>query len=123
MPGAGTTRGGAPRRRGSARSPARPPSTTSGTDRRRRRREEVYELESRREAAEPVFSDGFSPELEAALAALSAAEREVVALRILLDLDTEAAARLLGISPTACSTRLSRALQKLEARLESDVLA
>lgn len=92
-------------------------------ERRRRRREDVYELEGRRDAAEPVFSEGFSPELEAALAALSAAEREVIALRILLDLDTEAAARLLGISPTACSTRLSRALQKLEARLESDVLA
>ncbi len=46
--------------------------------------------------------------------ALSAAEREVIALRVILDLDGKSAARLLGISPTACSTRLSRALKKLE---------
>jgi DNA-directed RNA polymerase specialized sigma24 family protein len=45
---------------------------------------------------------------------LSAAEREVLALRVILDLDGEAAARVLGISQSACATRLSRALQKLE---------
>jgi DNA-directed RNA polymerase specialized sigma24 family protein len=52
--------------------------------------------------------------LEAALAELSPAEREVVALRVLLELDGPTAARVLGISPTACSTRLSRALKRLE---------
>jgi DNA-directed RNA polymerase specialized sigma24 family protein len=52
--------------------------------------------------------------LETALARLSAAEREVVALRVLLELDGPTAARLLGISSTACSTRLSRALKRLE---------
>jgi len=50
-------------------------------------------------------------------ARLSAAERETIVLRVVLDLDTETAARLLGISPTACSTRLSRALQRLEEEL------
>jgi len=54
---------------------------------------------------------------------LSPAEREVVALRVVLDLDGEAVARLLGISATACSTRLSRALQKLEAEVKNDVVA
>jgi DNA-directed RNA polymerase specialized sigma24 family protein len=39
---------------------------------------------------------------------------------VILDFDGESAARLLGISPTACSTRLSRALKKLE-ELVSDV--
>jgi DNA-directed RNA polymerase specialized sigma24 family protein len=39
-----------------------------------------------------------------------------------LDLDAEAAARVLGISRSACSMRLARALQKLEERLESHAL-
>ena len=61
--------------------------------------------------------EGLSPELEAALVSLSAGEREVIALRVLLELDGEEAARVLGISPTAVSTRLSRALTKLEERM------
>jgi RNA polymerase sigma-70 factor (ECF subfamily) len=56
--------------------------------------------------------------LEEALAQLSPAEREVVALRVLLDFDGPTAARVLGISPTACSTRLSRALKRLEELIE-----
>jgi RNA polymerase sigma-70 factor (ECF subfamily) len=63
------------------------------------------------------LSPGLSPELEAALTQLTAGEREVIALRILLDLDGEEAARVLGISPTAVSTRLSRALKKLEEKV------
>ena len=63
---------------------------------------------------------GLSPALERALAALSAADREVVALRVVLDLDAEAAARLLGISATACTTRLSRALKRLEELMSDD---
>jgi RNA polymerase sigma factor (sigma-70 family) len=66
---------------------------------------------------------GLSPALERALAELSAGEREVIALRVLLDLDGETAARVLGISVTACSTRLSRALKKLEERMSADVAA
>jgi len=38
----------------------------------------------------------------------------VVALRVLLELDGPSAARVLGISSTACSTRLTRALKRLE---------
>jgi len=52
--------------------------------------------------------------LASALGELSPAEREVVALRVLLELDGPTTARLLGISQTACSTRLSRALKRLE---------
>ena len=63
---------------------------------------------------ESVFADGFSPELDQAIHRLSPAEREVVALRVLLELDGPSAARVLGISQTACSTRLSRALKRLE---------
>ena len=85
---------------------------------RRRRREE--------RAAPPEHVDaplveGLSPALEAALASLSAGEREVVALRVLLDLDGDEAARVLGVSPSAVSTRLSRALGKLEKRMDAHV--
>lgn len=90
---------------------------------RRRRREEAYALGEPPQADGPVFGEGLSPALEAALAELSAGEREVVALRVVLDLDGDTAARVLGISPTACSTRLSRALKKLEERVRDDVVA
>ena len=88
---------------------------------RRRRREDRFVAGEQRDAE--VFGEGLSPALEAALTRLSAAEREVVALRILLELDGEAAARVLGISATACSTRLSRALQKLEQEVSAGVAA
>ena len=82
---------------------------------RRRRREEAAALPERIEEA---FGEGLSPMLEEALASLSAGEREVIALRVVLDFDGDTAARVLGISPTAVSTRLSRALKRLEERVE-----
>jgi RNA polymerase sigma-70 factor (ECF subfamily) len=89
-------------------------------DARRKRREERAETAyPHAETADP-FGDGLSPELEAGLRSLSAAEREVVALRVVLDLDGEQVARVLGISPTAVSTRLHRALAKLEERMRDD---
>ena len=86
---------------------------------RRRRREETYSSDVQLE--ESVFAEGLSPELERALRRLTPAEREVVALRVLLELDGPSAARVLGISSSACSTRLSRALKRLEEEM-SDVL-
>jgi RNA polymerase sigma-70 factor (ECF subfamily) len=92
-------------------------------DARRRKREERAEASDRRTQGSS-FGEGFSAELEDSLQTLSAAEREVVALRVVLDLDGEETARLLGISPTAVSTRLSRALSKLEERMrDHDVVA
>ena len=88
---------------------------------RRRRREERY-VADQPNAAHPVLF-GLSPELEAAVAELTAADREVLALRVVLELDAEAAARVLGISRTACSMRLTRALTKLEERMAADALA
>ena len=87
---------------------------------RRRRREETY---AQREiaAAGDAFGEGLSPELEAALHELSPGEREVIALRVVCDLDGDTAARVLGISRTACSTRLSRALRKLEENVREGV--
>ena len=86
---------------------------------RRRRREESA---AEPEAYEGAFLEGLSPELEAAIATLSPGEREVIALRVVLELEGEQAARVLGISPTAVSTRLSRALKKLEERMSDDGL-
>ena len=86
-------------------------------EKRRRSRERAV---SEAEAQLDLPDLGLSPALERALASLSAADREVVALRIVLDLDNEAAARLLGISATACTTRLSRALKRLEELMSDD---
>jgi RNA polymerase sigma factor (sigma-70 family) len=80
------------------------------SEERRRRREQRYARELP-DHEEPALGPGA---LEAALAQLSAADREVIALRVLLELDGPTVARLLGISTTACSTRLSRALKRLE---------
>jgi RNA polymerase sigma-70 factor (ECF subfamily) len=84
---------------------------------RRRKREDTYARE-----LPPIddLGEGLPPALEEALRELSPAEREVVALRVLLELDGPSAARVLGISQSACSTRLSRALRRMEERL-SDV--
>ena len=45
----------------------------------------------------------------------------MIALRVILELDGSTAAALLGISQTACSTRLSRALTKLEEKVSDHV--
>ena len=81
---------------------------------RRRRREETYVRDTE---LVTELGDGLPGPLEQALRELSPAEREVVALRVLLELDGPSAARVLGISQTACSTRLSRALRRLEERI------
>jgi len=113
-------------RRGSARTWLCQLARTTALDhfraeQRRRRREHTYVIEQ-----QPVEDDlfgGLSPALEKALGELSAGEREVVALRVLLDLDGETAAKVLGISVSNCNTRLSRALKKLEERMSADVAA
>ena len=80
------------------------------SEERRRRREERYARELPDSEDAPLGPGA----LETALTRLSPSEREVVALRVLLDLDGPTTAGVLGISVTACSTRLSRALKRLE---------
>ena len=84
------------------------------SEKRRVRREQ---LAAAPERFDERLLEGLSPELEAALRALSAGEREVIALRVVLDFDARTAAGMLGISPTNCATRLNRALGKLEEAL------
>jgi RNA polymerase sigma-70 factor (ECF subfamily) len=84
------------------------------SEKRRQRREQLV---ARSERYEDRLVEGLSPELEAALRALTAGEREVIALRVVLDFDVRTAASMLSISPTNCTTRLNRALGKLEEAL------
>lgn len=77
----------------------------------RRRRRETNYAQGVATTADPVWPDDT---VASALKELSPAEREVVALRVVLDFDGPTAARVLGISATACSTRLNRALKRLE---------
>src|SRR5215207_510854 len=82
------------------------------SERRRTRREELAAVPER---IDERVAEGLSPELERGMLGLSAGEREVIALRV--DLDPGTAAGVLGISPTNCTTRLNRALKKLEEAL------
>ncbi len=84
---------------------------------RRRRRETRYANVPDRN--EELDERTLSPWLQSALGALSAADREVIALRVILDLDPASAGRVLGITPTACTTRLARALEKLERNVRT----
>lgn len=81
----------------------------------RRRRYESRAAELLTDPADEVgISDSLSAALEQGLQALSAADREVIALRVILEFDAKATARLLGISESAGTTRLTRALSRLE---------
>jgi RNA polymerase sigma factor (sigma-70 family) len=88
---------------------------------RRRRREARYS--SLAEWTQELETQTLSPWLRQALASLSAADREVIALRVILDLDPADAGRVLGISPSACTTRLSRALGRLEEKVGTQHVA
>jgi len=57
------------------------------------------------------------PELVRQLLALPERQREIVALRVVLGLDTDRTAELLDIAPSTVKTHLSRALSRLEDNL------
>jgi DNA-directed RNA polymerase specialized sigma24 family protein len=68
--------------------------------------------------AVPADHDGPVPsELLATLQRLPLRQREVVTLRLLLDLDTETTARLLAISPGTVGSHLHRAVASLRAAI------
>jgi RNA polymerase sigma factor (sigma-70 family) len=82
---------------------------------RRRRREVVLDGY---DVAVPADDGGvLSGELAAALRGLPLRQREVVTLRLLLDLDTETTARLLGIAPGTVGVHLHRAAETLRSAL------
>jgi RNA polymerase sigma-70 factor (sigma-E family) len=65
------------------------------------------------DAAAPVSAESVDAELAAAVRRLPARQREVIALRVFLDLDTEATANALGIAPGTVTAHLSRAVAAL----------
>jgi RNA polymerase sigma factor (sigma-70 family) len=78
----------------------------------RRHRREVT-LGSQNAMAATSQDLAFDSSLVAALRRLPARQREVIALRILLDLDTSTAAEMLGISSSTVTTHLHRAINAL----------
>jgi RNA polymerase sigma-70 factor (sigma-E family) len=83
----------------------------------RRRRREVPLLDQDSTADGP--SDDIDPTLISALCRLPTRQREVVVLRVLLDLDTGTTAKVLGIAPGTVMSHLSRAVATLRGDLPS----
>jgi RNA polymerase sigma factor (sigma-70 family) len=82
---------------------------------RRRRRESPLENYDLAAVAEPV--NGLDAALLRALWQLPTRQREVVVLRILLDLDIESTAKHLAIAPGTVRAHLSRAISALRTQL------
>jgi RNA polymerase sigma factor (sigma-70 family) len=82
----------------------------------RRRRREVV-LDGHDVAVTAEDSGEVSGEVMAALRGLPLRQREVVTLRLLLDLDTQTTARLLGIAPGTVGVHLHRAAEALRSAL------
>jgi len=62
---------------------------------------------------------GVDPVIMAALMRLPARQRQVIALRLILDQDTATTAQVLGITPNTVMTHMARALAALRADLTS----
>jgi RNA polymerase sigma factor (sigma-70 family) len=89
----------------------------AGISRWRRRRREVPVADLALVADRPAYSgaagDSVDPVIMAALLRLPARQRQVVALRLFLDLDTERTAQVLGIAPGTVQAHLGRAMAAL----------
>ena len=84
----------------------------------RKRRREIA-LAGHDAAAPEDGGDGLDRTVIAALRRLPARQREVVVLRVLLDLDTETTAKELGIAPGTVMAHLSRAVTALRRDLSA----
>jgi RNA polymerase sigma-70 factor (ECF subfamily) len=86
----------------------------------RRRRREVP-VPDPGSVADPLIAEAagrsVDPEIMAALLRLSARQRQVVALRLFLDLDTDRTADVLGIAPGTVQAHLGRAIAALRDEL------
>jgi RNA polymerase sigma-70 factor (ECF subfamily) len=84
---------------------------------RRTRRELPLAAGDHDAAAAAESRNGLDPVVARALQRLPERQREVVALRVLLDLDIEHTAQLLGIAPGTVRAHLSRAVASLRHEL------
>jgi RNA polymerase sigma-70 factor (sigma-E family) len=82
---------------------------------RRRRREVALAGHDLASAGPP--RESIETALMVALGRLPARQREVITLRLLLDLDTDTTAKVLGIAPGTVTAHLSRAISTLRAQL------
>lgn len=82
---------------------------------RRQRRE--LPLGPRDSPAPTLESDAVDPALVASVRRLPPRQREVIILRLLLDLDTETTAKHLGVAPGTVTAHLSRAVAALRHEL------
>jgi len=97
----------------------------AGVSRWRRRRREIP-VASPAEVTEPspasAASEGWvDPQVMTALRRLPERQRQVVALRLILDLDTNTTAEALGIAPGTVMAHLARAMTTLRGQLEPDL--
>jgi RNA polymerase sigma factor (sigma-70 family) len=87
----------------------------------RRRRREVPVSDpgtlADRAAAATAAQDPVDPQIMAALLRLPARQRQVIALRLILDLDTSGTAQVLGITPNTVMAHMARALATLRSDL------
>jgi len=92
----------------------------AGVSRWRKRRREVP-LPEPGNVADPsagqAADSSLDPRVMAALTRLPARQRQVVTLRLLLDLETSRTAEVLGISPSAVKAHLARAIATLRSQL------
>jgi len=86
---------------------------------RRRRREVLADGASVPPAPAADLSAGIDEVLVRAIRSLPLRQREVITLRVFFDLDTEATATTLGISPGTVGVHLHRALAALRAQIPS----
>jgi RNA polymerase sigma-70 factor (sigma-E family) len=86
---------------------------------RRRRREVAWDATVEVEDL-PAGDPGLDPALLIALRRLPQRQREVIACRVFLDLDTGGTADVLGIAPGTVTAHLSRAVTSLRTHLVND---
>jgi RNA polymerase sigma factor (sigma-70 family) len=97
----------------------------AGISRWRRHRREVPVPDPARVADLPAAREGsagpIDPRIMAALMRLPARQRQVIALRLILDLDTARAADVLGIAPGTVMAHLGRAMATLRRDLQPEL--
>jgi RNA polymerase sigma factor (sigma-70 family) len=91
----------------------------------RRRRREIPVPDPASVADRPVAGEApgstVDPQIMAALRRLPARQRQVVALRLVLDLDTAHTAEVLGIAPNTVMAHMAKALAALRSDLTSEL--